>query len=1005
MNTLVGDVHVVNVLNPIDPNAKKDIRRVRYEPELRILDFVQARKARGEDIEVILNDEIVTDWTRPVLPGDWVYVVPVVHEPISTFLAITLATWASSAGIGTAAIGTAIGLASTAITGAMVGIGVSMVGGVIMNAIAPSPGMPSPRPEESPSYSWNPAYNPENEGGAIPVVYGNVLVTPTIIGRYIEIDDDGDQWAHVLLCVHQGETNNVPTADDILANDEPLNHFDDYTVKATDGSLDPDTTQFDKFQKLHQMRSFSKFLEEAVIDTNIFTLLHLNGSNGSTTITDDSSYGYTWACQSGAVLTTAGEKFGSACLDVTGAGDYISTTDHEAMWLFEDADDSWDKEKWFKTPDNTQDSGIMGQVLTYGASYTLYWSLLYVGGNLEFNYWKDTGATETIYWNVSSAWTPTDDVWYHIRVAHDVVDGTRYVKIWVNGSILTTGTETTTPIDAPTGFTADVGMIGNAYRNESGTPTLYDGKCYIDDVRIARKQLLYEWEDTFTIPTGEVDDGSNAEEYTTKGVVDEATFIFDCPLGLYKMNDNAEMQTLSVDLRVEYRKVGESTWSSEDLTVSGKSRYPVRKQLNIAFGERAEYEFQVYRLTPVHTDTRKQSRLYWIVVDEILDEFVHYKGLQCVQVAVKAQDSLSGNIPVFKVECNRSEISVPIYGTVDATNPAYAALDMFTNAYYGPGVTSTRFDQDAFEDWRDWCAGTVGGYTRAQINMIFDQEHDLDRAIQFVENVGRAKIVTKGTKISAVIDKPTTPGALYTAGNIVKNSFILTTLPQSERVDAVEISYKDKDKNWESVTAPPAFASYYNTLTRPPRVARMFLPGINNEEQAIREAILKMQQSEALKRACEFGSGANAIRSVVGDCFYFQHDGNMFTAGGRIKWDVDNSTTVYIDQAVTLDSSVAAAGYVLMVHKADTDTLVEEDIDSPLDTETKTLTLDAAITVSRRDVYMIARKTEEKVAYRLTTVSRQFDQAAKKQQFKLKGALYTESAYFNADYDGGAVGI
>lgn len=999
MNTLAGEIHVVDILNPIDPWARKRVRKVAYNPELRILDLVQERKAAGEDVLVVdgVNDQIVEDWTRPVLPGDFLYIIPVLHEPIS--FSITLFSFT----IAGATITVGIGLSAAAIAAMAVGLGASLIGGVLMNALAPAPGMPSLKPGESPAYSWNPASNPENDGGAIPVAYGAMWATPTVIGRYIEIDDDGDQWAHVLLCVHEGETNNVPTASEILANDEPLTIYDDYVVKATDGSISPDTTQLDKFRKLHQMRAFNKYIAYRVVNTNIRTLLHLNGTNGSTTITDASSYGYTWSCVGTANLTTTAPKFGSACLDVATAGERISTNDYKALWLFQSATHTWDVECMFKTPNNAQDSGIMAQSFAYNSGDTLVWGFAYVGGNLEFNYWQDPGAgAVTVYFNVSAAWTPTNDTWYHLRVA---CDGAGTIKIWVDGMLLVTGTQSTAPVAMTSDFLTDQNLIGYSYKDVGGSITTYDGLCYLDEIRIARTQLLYEWVDTFDVPTVETDSGDTPETFRTKGVVDEATLIFECPLGLYYMNEDAELVDQNVKLMVEYQKVGGSDWEEEELTITGNSRYPVRKQLNIPFPERGQYDYRVYRTNQDFQDTKIQSRCYWIALDEILDEFIHYNGLQCVQVSIKAQDSLSGNIPVLRVKVNRSQITIPGLGAVDATVHANVVRDMFTNRYYGPGVALPRFHEDAFDDWEDWTTGLVGGYPRAQFNMIFDTEDSMDKALQFVEESGRGTIVPKGTRISVVVDKPCEPTATYSDGNIITGSQRFTTLPQLEKIDRVEISYPDVSQNGKTVPAPPALASYYNTLTRLPRTAKLFIPSINNEEQATRLGILKIQQSEALKRVCEFQTGRNAIRSKAGDTFFFQHPGNKFTTGGRVKWDVENDTTIYIDQKVTLDSASAATGYQIIIQKSGTDEQVTVDISGPLDTETKTLTLASAVTVSRRDVYMICRKTEEKIAYRATTVSRQFDQKAKKQRFALVGALYTESAYYNASYEGGSVAI
>ena len=63
-----------------------------------------------------------------------------------------------------------------------------------------------------------------------------------------------------------------------------------------------------------------------VDDTYTKSLLHFNGSDGSTTITDES--GKTWTAYDNAQIDTAQSKFGGASMLLDGVGDYIKTTDY-----------------------------------------------------------------------------------------------------------------------------------------------------------------------------------------------------------------------------------------------------------------------------------------------------------------------------------------------------------------------------------------------------------------------------------------------------------------------------------------------------------------------------------------------------------------------------------------------------------------------------------------------------------------------------------------------------
>lgn len=59
---------------------------------------------------------------------------------------------------------------------------------------------------------------------------------------------------------------------------------------------------------------------------NVSALLHFNGSNGSTTITDEVS-GNVWTANNGAALSTAQSKFGGSSVLFDGVNDYLSIPD------------------------------------------------------------------------------------------------------------------------------------------------------------------------------------------------------------------------------------------------------------------------------------------------------------------------------------------------------------------------------------------------------------------------------------------------------------------------------------------------------------------------------------------------------------------------------------------------------------------------------------------------------------------------------------------------------
>lgn len=959
---------------------KKEVTTLPIVPGT-VLRDVAALANFNDNAVIIYNGRIEEDLGKLVLPGDIIHVIPRIHK--DAFQAITtIALIAAAAYIAPPAgawLAGTIGVGSATFWGGVVSFALLTAGGMLINSTLSPPAAPTPNSkiEESPTYGWELNQNTAEEGLAIPVAYGRSRSTPQVINHYLEIDSDGNQWVHLLLCVAEGLANNVPTADDIYINDELLSFYgiDSYELYVTDGSNTPNTGQLTKFQKLHQYRTFQK----RVRGSEAISLLHFNGSEGSTVIVEESSYDHNWACHNNADLITSHPWGGSANLDLLGASDYITSDNEDAFDIFTET--VWDIEFRFRQPSLT-DSGIVGQWVLGDLGY-YYCGVLYMGGKLYFQQFKWVYDTYTIYFNVSGSVSLSVDTWYHIRVARNG----NTVYLFLDGSLVASGVYGATPVSPPSDYEWHQG-IGRAYYYDSGGPsrTLYYAQAEIDEFRFVRDENLYSLS-SFTPPSEEAMLGV-PEYYETNGVCDGVTVIIEASYGLYSMNDQGDLKNLSVNFEISYRKKGESAWTTNNETITAKSRYAVKKQFNYAMPSRDQYEVQVLRISPEHDDdTRKQSRTYWTGLDEILDEFLSYPNLQLVSVSLKAQDEFSGRVPVIRIVNNRDAY----------TNNADAAYDMLTNSLYGGGVESSRFDSDAWEDWKDWCNDLIGGNKRCQFNMIMDAQYSMDEALQHVENAGRAKIVMRGTKISVVIEKPEQPSFLFSSGNIKPASAKVSFLPQAEKSDAVEIQFIDKDNLWQRNTAFAPGAGY-ETLTRVPRITRLFLPAIDNYDQAMREAILRQQISEGIKRSIELESGIEGIVSTVGDVIRFAHEGNSLVAGGRLAAD-GTGGQIRIDKKITLDSATYSGNCKIWIKISD-DTVLEGTVDGPFDEETDLFSTSISEAVARFDNYIIGRATDEKYLYRLAGITRSGQKTV-----KVTGLQYNENSYYHADYNGGAVAI
>ena len=663
----------------------------------------------------------------------------------------------------------------------------------------------------------------------------------------------------------------------------------------------------------------------------------------------------------------------------------------------------------FWQQDVLTNSAIMGQSRVLFAGDEYYWGLFYDHDNtrLVFQQYKVTsGGIYTVYYNVAtnSVGALNAGQWYHICVQKW---GGGQVRIYLNGVVqFPIGSSDETPVDPPAGTWGQALGGARFYSVGPEQDNQWWGECRLDEVRIVIEGVDYDHVG-FTPPAIELTDTYTEEYYfTTQGTIEKFGVILSAPFGLGFYNDNSSLGNYYIPFHISYRLVGASSWTAAYEVFYGATRNPYRKRFDYTVPTRGQYEIKIRRSGVDDSDTRALETTVLSYIDEYLDMALTYPYLQCVGISLKAQSEFSGTIPPFKIISNRSSIVVPNYDevgtqTVNPTTNPYAGLDMLTNDVYGAGLVATRIVEDDWEDWATYCTGTVAGYQRAQLNIIFDAVSTLDDALQHVEACGRAKIVRRGSQISCNIDQPSSAVALFGYGNVKQDSDHIRWIRQAERPDGVEVSYRDIDLNYSEETASH-YSSGYHALTRVPRIVRLSIPGINNAEQAKREAILRQQINDSVKKMLTFESGLEAIPVVSGDVINYQASINAFS--GRLPRYSDRTeqwtgVTVYLDQEINLDSTIYSGNCILMVRDPD-DTIQTYTVTGPFDSDEWYVTVSAAGTFDYSSPYIICRNTGDVYQYKVTDMKRsgQLD-------IKLECLQYDSTAYYHADYEAGVVVI
>lgn len=424
------------------------------------------------------------------------------------------------------------------------------------------------------------------------------------------------------------------------------------------------------------------------------------------------------------------------------------------------------------------------------------------------------------------------------------------------------------------------------------------------------------------------------------------------PNGLYYSNDSGGADRTSVTLKAEIRKVGDESWQAlplanqkgmaghikrrdawnfikSDNSVTNTSDYAgrIEEATNNAFYrvfrfdnlEKARYEIRMRCSAKDGKSLRHVNKVYWVQLTQIIyDDFVH-PGKALIGIKALATSQLSGTDPKVTWIQERSEVYVfnPYinkYEAQPADNPAWAAYDLIHicrkigGEYIVFGQPYMRLDYNAFKAWADKCK--TNGFT---FNYIYDTAMRLWDALKYPEAVGRGKVIPVGTRFTCVSDYQSTPVQLFTVANIKHGSFTEEFQGVEARANSVEISFLNKDKDYERDVIPVYGDTYdeSDTLTNPAQVELM---GCTSLEQAYKHGKHFLRCNKYEIRTVTIEAFTDAIACTVGDIILIQHDIPEWGEGGRV--------VAVSGQTITLDKEVSVQpgkDYQLLIRSNSTD--------------------------------------------------------------------------------------
>jgi len=246
------------------------------------------------------------------------------------------------------------------------------------------------------------------------------------------------EWTNSLLSTSQATVTNGDATVSLSSGSWPTNcakgriSFDsgstwydiDTRTDATNIELSTTATEstasYDYIIRLSEIDSEGAKLT-MVGDVGNLLLLHGDGADTSTTITDSGNTGHSPTANGNAQIDTAQSKFGGASILFDGTGDYISIPNH-VDWDWNVDGNDFTVDFWVRFNSVAGAQTFWGRGSSGGDFERLYFD----GSNIVYN--SNIAPNEQGY--IVRAWSPSVNTWYHIALAKSGDD----YKLFVDGT-------------------------------------------------------------------------------------------------------------------------------------------------------------------------------------------------------------------------------------------------------------------------------------------------------------------------------------------------------------------------------------------------------------------------------------------------------------------------------------------------------------------------------------------------------------------------------------------
>lgn len=342
----------------------------------------------------------------------------------------------------------------------------------------------------------------------------------------------------------------------------------------------------------------------------------------------------------------------------------------------------------------------------------------------------------------------------------------------------------------------------------------------------------------------------------TASNVTEANAIFSFSAGLFRVDDEGEIKSHTVQVLVRYRLAGTSTWHTvTTLKFKAKKREAIWRQHRWSFPTRGKYEVEFTRLTSGATDTKVSDRVHLVTLQSIRPERpINFNtNLALLAIRVRATHQLNGALDRVSVLAERY---APVWDGETwseglSRSPASAYLAALQGAANAFPVPEAGIDLDQIAAFSEFCEAKGLKYDR-----VHEGDETLGEALQAIASAGRASPQHDGVHWNVVTDRPLDIVSDHLSPR--NTSGFSWTRSYFEPPDGFRVSFLDETNDYklsERVIPWPG-ASGSVDLTE-----ALDLPGKTDPDEVWREARRRMY--ELIHRPDDFTVGREGIGHPV----------------------------------------------------------------------------------------------------------------------------------------------